>query len=64
VPAAPVAGPIARATAELAADRARGEVLRRRATELGLVNGVNEAVAALQRLARPASSTRLSLQEA
>jgi hypothetical protein len=64
VPAAPVAGPIARATAELAADRARGEVLRRRATELGLVNGVNEAVAALQRLAHPASSTRLSLQEA
>ncbi|HXW09127.1 MAG TPA: hypothetical protein VD737_00805 [Steroidobacteraceae bacterium] len=64
VPVAPVAGPIARATAELAADRARGEMLRRRVVELGLVNGVNEAVAALQRLARPASSTRLSLQEA
>jgi hypothetical protein len=64
VPVVPVAGSIARATADLAADPVRGEVLRRRAVELGLVNGVNEAVTALQRLARPSSAPRLSLQEA
>ena len=64
VPVAPVASSIARAAAELAADRARGDALRGRAAELGLVNGVPEAVAALQRLSRPSSSPRLSLQEA
>jgi len=59
----PDAGAIARAAADLLADPARGSAMRRQAAALGLINGVDEAVAALQRLARPAYAT-CSLQEA
>jgi hypothetical protein len=65
VPVVPEARAIARATTSLAADTARGQALRRRAAGLGLVNGVDEAVSALQRLAgTPSPSPQLSLQEA
>jgi predicted glycosyltransferase len=63
VAAEPYAVAIARAAAELVADPARGSAMRRQAAGLGLVNGVDEAVAALQRLARAAYAT-YSLQEA
>jgi hypothetical protein len=43
---------IADAAAALHADPARGAAMRQRVASLGLVNGVDEAVAALQRLAR------------
>ena len=61
--AEPAAPAIARAAADLAADPARGSAMRQRVADLGLVNGVDEAVAALQRLAR-ATRTNPSLQEA
>ncbi|HET7203988.1 MAG TPA: hypothetical protein VFI92_11525 [Steroidobacteraceae bacterium] len=63
VPAEPEASAIARAAADLAADPARGGAMRRQVAGLGLVNGVDEAVAALQRLAR-AANRNTSLQEA
>jgi hypothetical protein len=62
VPARPEAGEIARATRELAADLARARRIRERVAALGLVNGVDEAVAALRHLARsvePDASTRV-----
>ena len=58
------ASAIARAAAVLAADPARGNAMRRQVAGLGLVNGVDEAVAALQRLARATPIRNTSLQEA
>ena len=58
------AGAIARAAAALAAEPARGSEMRRQVAGLGLVNGVDEAVAALQRLARATPIRNTSLQEA
>jgi predicted glycosyltransferase len=52
VPARPEPAEIARAARELAADPARARRMRERVVGLGLVNGVDEAVAALRRLAR------------
>ena len=63
VAAEPRAPAIVEAAAALAADPARGAEMRRQVAALGLVNGVEEAVAALQRLARMARSRR-SPQEA
>jgi spore coat polysaccharide biosynthesis predicted glycosyltransferase SpsG len=63
VAAEPDAGAIARAAAELLTDPARGSTMRHQAAALGLVNGVEEAVAALQRLSRAACAT-CSRQEA
>jgi spore coat polysaccharide biosynthesis predicted glycosyltransferase SpsG len=54
IAARPDAGEIARAAIELAAEPARGAALRRQVAGLGLVNGVDEAVTALLRLARAA----------
>jgi spore coat polysaccharide biosynthesis predicted glycosyltransferase SpsG len=52
VVAAPAeASAIAQAAQALAHDRARADAMRRAIANLGLVNGVNEAVAALRRLA-------------
>ena len=51
-PAAPEARDIATAAGALAAEPARGHAMRAQVAKLGLVNGVDEAVAALQRLAR------------
>jgi hypothetical protein len=56
VTSAPEPHAIARAAAQLAADPARGSAMRRQVAALGLVNGVDEAVAALQRLLRTAAS--------
>jgi hypothetical protein len=63
VPSEPDAAAIARTVAELAADPARGSLMLQQVAALGLVNGVDEAVAALQSLART-SHRNTSLQEA
>lgn len=63
VAAEPEATAIARAAAGLAAEPSRGDTMRRQVARLGLVNGVGEAVAALQRLAR-APRRSPSVQEA
>ena len=52
VPAALDAGDIARHALDVLSDPARGLQLRSRINALGLVNGVDEAVAALRKLAR------------